>query len=296
MMKSILTILTALFFSYGIVCAQTDHAFRVMVNKGSNEVKVAGSWQPIKTGLRLKANDEIKVGDNAYLGLVHESGKPLEVKSSGTYKVLDLAARMTGGKSVLNKYTDFILSSNTEKKNKLTATGAVHRGGESTKVFLPRSEQALLFGDYVVIDWEHEKGVQTYIVSLKSIFGDDLMTTEASGPVSVNLADEKFVQEDNIIVEVYPKGQPNKIPDPPFVIKKLSKGDKERIKGHYNEIAAIVSEESALTKLLLAGFYEENKLIIDAANAYHEAMKLAPDVEQFKQDYENFLKRHGMKQ
>src|SRR5688572_17001615 len=93
--------------------AQT-YSFKVLVNKGKNEVKSGGTWQPIKTGSTLKQGEELRVADNAYLGLVHVTGKPLEVKQAGNYKVDDLAAKIGGGTSVLNKYTDFILSSNTE--------------------------------------------------------------------------------------------------------------------------------------------------------------------------------------
>ena len=76
----------------------------------------------------MKNGDELKIVENAYIGLVYNSGKPLELKQPGNYKVSDLAAKMKGSTCVLNKYTDFILSSNAEgKKNKLSATGAVDR-------------------------------------------------------------------------------------------------------------------------------------------------------------------------
>ena len=50
--------------------------------------------QSLKTGASLKSGDELKVSENAYLGLVHVSGKPLELKTAGSYKVADLAAKM----------------------------------------------------------------------------------------------------------------------------------------------------------------------------------------------------------
>lgn len=280
---------------FTLTFAQADYAFKVMVNKGQNEVKAGDAWQPIKTGASLKSSDELKLGDNAYLGLIHVNGKPLELRKAGKYNVAELSAKMGGSKSVVNKYTDFILSSNVEKKNRLTATGAVHRGGVTTKVYLPVSEHAIVFGDKVILDWERDSTITTYVVSLKSIFGDDLMTTETTSNLVIDLNDPKFAEEDNIMVEVYPKGQPEKTPDPAFVIKKLSKADKERIKTQLSGISEISADESALSKLIMAGFYEENKLLIDAATAYQEAIALAPEVEQYKEDYNNFLLRNAIK-
>jgi hypothetical protein len=277
-----------------------DYTFKVLVNKGKNEVKTGTTWQPIKTGAVLNSTDELKLVDNSYVGLVHASGKPLELKQAGNYKVIELSAKVSGaGASVLNKYTDFILSSNTEKKNRLAATGAVHRGGATTHIFLPRAEGAVIFGEKLILDWEKEQTATpvNYVVVLKSMFGDDLFkTTTTDNTVSIDLADAKFANEDNIIIEIYPEGQESKAPDPPFMVKKLSTADKDRIKLQLNEFAGTTDQESALNKLLLAGFYEQNKLLIDATAAYLEAIELAPDVEEFKEDYNNFLLRNGIKE
>src|SRR5688500_12496233 len=103
----VLVFFTALAFSQ-------EYSFKVLVNKGKNEMKSGSDWKPVKVGASLKSPDEIKVSENAYLGLIHVSGKPLELKNAGNYKVIDLAAKVGTGTSVLNKYTDFILSNNTE--------------------------------------------------------------------------------------------------------------------------------------------------------------------------------------
>jgi hypothetical protein len=275
--------------------AQKDYAFKVLINKGQNEVKAGDNWQPLKTGATLRSGDELKLAANAYVGLIHVSGKPLELKEAKTYKIKELESQLGGGTSVLNKYTDFILSSNTEKKNRMSATGAVHRGTHTTKVFLPKSEVAFVFGDVVILDWERKADEGTYVVALKSIFGDDLYQTETTDQtITINLTEPKFAAEDNIIVEVYPKNQPNKKPDPPFIIKKLSPADKDRIKAQLKEISAEVSSDNAMSKFLLAGFYEQNKLLIDAITAYQQAIQLSPDVEQFKDDYKSFLIRHAL--
>jgi hypothetical protein len=291
-------------FILGIVLCVTasvnaqDYAFKVLVNKGKNEVKAGDKWQPLKTGATLHSSDEVKLVDNAYVGLVHASGKPMELKQPGNYKVIDLSAKVNGGASVLNKYTDFILSSNSDKKNRMSATGAVHRGGNSTKIFLPKAEQAVLYGSTLILDWEKEQSSEpmAYIVTLKSMFGDDLYKAETKEKtVTIDLQDPKFVNEDNIIVEVYPKDHEGKISES-YMVKKLSPADKERIKAQLNEISGQTNEASALNKLIMAGFYEQNKLLIDASTAYLQAIQLAPDVPDYQEAYDNFLLRNGIKE
>jgi hypothetical protein len=259
-------------------------------------VKIGDTWQPVKTGTSLKSADELKVTENSYVGLVHVSGKPLELKQAGNYKVIDLSSKVGNGTSVLNKYTDFILSANTQKKNNLAATGAVHRGKENIKVNLPKAESAIVFNNFVIINWETDKAAPPYIVTFNSMFGDELKKIETTeNNVAIDLSDKNFANEDNIIVKVSSKSEPNKTSDD-YTLKKLSKGDKERIKNSFNEIKADVTDQTAFNKFILAGFYERNNLFIDAITAYQEAIKLAPEVTQYKEDYTNFLVRNGIKE
>ena len=54
-------------------------------------------------------------------------------------------------------------------------------------------------------------------------------------------------------------------------------------------------DESAMRKIVLAGFYETNFLLIDAVVAYEEAIQLAPDVDFYKEAYEEFQLRNRLK-
>jgi hypothetical protein len=78
------------------------------------------------------------------------------------------------------------------------------------------------------------------------------------------------------------------------LIKKLPPAEIEKVKVSLNEIIGDIAEQTALNKFILAGFYEENNLFIDAISAYEEAVKLAPDVPSYREAYDEFLLRHGM--
>lgn len=271
---------------------KSDVTFKVLVNKGKSEVKAGTNWQAVKVGSTLKDSDELKVSENSYVGLVHVNGKPLEVKKAGKYKVVDLAQQVSGGTSVLNKYTDFILSSNEEKKNRLAATGAVHRGPDFP-VFLPvPAQRAVIFQDQIILDWEFKGENGPYVVILSSMFGDELQKVETKeSSLKINLADPLLLNEDNIVVRVEVKGSSNKHSED-HTLKRLSKADKERISTSYKDVASQMDQSTALTKYFMAGFYEENGLLIDAATAYQEAIALEP---MYKDDYNDFLLRTGLK-
>jgi len=277
-----------------VTYAQDAVAFKVLINKGKSEVKGGAGWQPVKTGLALKANEELKVPANAYVGLIHSSGRPMEIKEAGTFKVSDLAAKVGAGSSVMAKYTDFILSSNDPKKNNQQATGAVTRGIKVVDVYLPE-HGGIIYNNTIRVNWDKQIA-GPYVVHIMTMFEDELAKIEtADNFISIDLGDKMFANEDNIQLRVVPKSDPSKA-SANFGLKRMSKSDEGKIRNELSLIAGPTAEETALNKLILAGFYEQNNLYIDAATAYQDAIRLAPDVTQFQDDYNNFLTRTALKE
>ncbi|HEY0742382.1 MAG TPA: hypothetical protein VGD40_13000 [Chryseosolibacter sp.] len=290
-MKNQLLILLFVFVAFFAVGQTQDYDFKVLVTKGKNEMKRA-SWEGLKVGTSLKKTDEVKVGPNSYLGLIHSSGKPVELKEAKTYKVAELVTKVGNGPSVLNKYTDFIISSNTTKRNNLTATGAVHRGTNSIQVFLPKSELAYAYGDSIIVQWEKDKAAPPYVVTFSSLFGDELYKTETkNNSVSISLNDPAFAGENEFQVVVVSKTDRKKSDD--YTIRKLKKDERARIKPLLAEVQTQTKENTAINRLWLAGFFEKEKLYIDAATAFQKAVKLEPALQE---QYEEFLIRNGMKE
>jgi hypothetical protein len=295
-----ITLLTALLLISTLVIAQ-DYAFKVLANKGSNEVKSGDAWVPLKTGSSLNQNDEVKLADNAYVGLVSKDGKPLEVKTSGVHKVSDLSKQIKTGSSVLSKYTDFILSSNSAeaKKNRLSATGAVNRdpvAATSIKLLFPKKNQHTgIYNNKAIINWEASDITGPYVITLRNMFEDVLVKEEtAETSYTVDLTSPKLANENAILVEVNLKSDA-KVVSTQHIIKKLSPAERENVKNKLAEIAADVTEENAMIKILMAGLYEQNNMLIDAIVAYEEALVLAPDVTDYQLAYEDFLLRQALK-
>lgn len=281
-----------------------DYAFKVMANKGSNEVKSGDTWTPLKTGASLKPSDEVKIVDNAYLGLISREGKPLEVRQAGSYKVADLTKKITAGSSVVNKYTDFILSSNAEtKKNRLSATGAVHRGDPTAiNVHLPESQKASILNNVAVVSWTTEVA-GPYIVTISNMASEELDKFETSEKtINIDVKNPKYkfntdAFSKGLVVQVKSKADPKQA-SAEYMIKALDAKQAETLQNQFKvEMSSVAEEanESALNQVTLAAFYEEHHLLIDAIVAYQKALKLQPDVPQFQEFYDDFLFRNNIK-
>ncbi len=105
--------------------------------------------------------------------------------------------------------------------------------------------------------------------------------------------DPKLANESAFLVEVASKAD-GAAKSEGKVVKKLAPADQERVKKAYAEIAAEVKDETAFNKFMQAGFFEQNGLLIDALTSYEEAIKLAPDVEDFKVGRDEFLLRNKL--
>ena len=291
--------LAVLFLAFSSI-AQPTAVFKVFANKGPVELKSGDTKQPLKTGSSLKNEDVLVLGDNCYVALVHSAtGKPQELKAPGTYAVKDLVKGITGGSGVVTKYTEFILSSNSDeaKRNRLSATGAVHRGLNDIDVFLPepRSHGNHVLGNSIVVAWEPKPGkTGPYEVLVTNMFDEEVAKPIETSSTKVTLqlpANEQMV---NVIVRRKGEKQGSS-----HSVKQFNSNQAEdrvkmgQLKSELSDLN--LNEETALNKYILAGFYEQQNLLINAIGAYEDAIRLAPDVDTYKEAYQEFLLRKQLK-
>lgn len=296
-MKSLISILTISLLLVGATVYGQSYTFKVLANKGTNEVKSGNEWKPLKTGASLKDGDELKLSENAYLGLVHNSGKTLELKESGNHKISDLSSKISsGGTNVASKYADFVLSkmSAEKKTNRLSATGAVHRAvvNSSINIYMPNSVD--IYNDKALIEWGVVEGENTFVLTVVNMFGDELFSIESStNRYLLDLTSEKLEKEAALLVTVSVKGN-EEMKSEEVAIKRLPGDKAEIVKANLRELMNEVDIQNALNNYILAGFYEENRLLLDALFYYEEAIKIAPEVESYQEAYEEFLFRNGL--
>ena len=284
-----------------------DYTFRIMVSKGENKVKVgSGDWQSLRIGERLNDGDQLQVADKGYLGMVHSSGKTKEIKAAGTYSIKELASTISAStQNIASKYADFVISKmspeekEANRRKYASVTGAVERGDDDgqLKIFMPTSVS--VYNPEVMIRWEPVEGENTtYVVKLKDLFEQTIMvaeTTESSYKIDFN--DAKLtgaIVENLVLVNVSVKGNED-IKSKNAAIERFSKDTAASFEVELKELEANLGEQSSINNLILAEFYEENNLLLDALTSYEYAIKMSPDVEYYKEAYDEFLLRTGLK-
>lgn len=283
-----------------------DYAFRVLASKGQNMVKSGSSdWQSLKTGAKLNSGEEVKLAANGYLGLVHSSGKTMELKEASTYNISKLSSELgSSSQNIASKYADFVMSkmSPEEKEENrrkyASVTGAVERGSEdaSINIFMPQSVSVL--NNTAVIRWEPIKENAVYTVNLKNLFEEKILVVETSDPFyTIDFDNEEIknaIVENLIIVSVSLKDDESVV-SKNAAIELMNDEDAKTYKVELSGLEDNIGSETSINNLILAEFYEEKGLVLDAITSYENAVKLSPDVEYFQEAYDEFLIRNALK-
>lgn len=295
-------VLSFLIFSASNLLAQ-DVSFNVLAENGKIQVKSGEGWQLLSTGATLTTEDIIKIEKGAYLGLVHTSGKTLALEKEGTYEVAHLSSRFKGKKpNVAAKYAELYIQNmqNGGVQSKQTATPPVVASAERAlqnsklKVLLPNSVD--VFSHEVILRWNDQDTIaKRYEVVFKNMFDEVIMTKETEHTkIMLDFSEQAIANERLVIVSVNAKQQ-KEIQSSNYGIKHMTPEEAEPIEKELKELRLEISEkESALDKLILASFYEQNNLLADALTNYEYAISLEPDVMAFKTAYEQFIFRNGL--
>ncbi|UXX78077.1 hypothetical protein N7E81_11985 [Reichenbachiella carrageenanivorans] len=281
--------------------------FRVLASKGANQVKKGqtGETIPLKTGATLMSGDELIAASGAYIGLMHKTGRTIEVRNPGVTKITDLETKLASNQSsVANKYAQFVmnkmsddggdLSSNYRRNMK--ATGAVERATSSSSlnVLLPSSVDIL--NPEAIIRWEGADQVEnpSYVISIKNIFDEEIYSAETTDTsLSINFEDDQLANERLVILNVKVKDNAE-LKSGDYGIKRMSADDAASINENLEALKSEITDDSPLNNLIFASFYEENNLLLDAMTQYEKALKASPEVEDFKTIYDDFLIKNGL--
>lgn len=299
----VLSLLVLIIFAYSPLLAQ-DYVFKVLANKGENQVKKTGTSQvtALRTGATLQKGDEIIAGTGAYIGLVHNSGKTTEINKPGSVKVDELASKIsTASSSVASRYANYVVSKMNEDEGpanyraNMKATGAVERATNSAAIKLMLPNSVDFYGENAIIRWDAagEDGA-TYLVSVKNIFDEEVLKEETTKTFyEIDFSDSKLAQERLVILNVKVKGEDN-LKSSDYGIKRLSSTDAAKIETNLSSLKSEVSDDTPLNKIIYASFFEENNLILDALTKYEEALQMSPDVQDYQDIYQSFLVKNGL--
>ena len=298
MEKKISLILFSLLLTIGLAFGQ-EYTFKVLANKGQNKVKKpSGEMITLKTGALLFDQEEIISSEGAYIGLMHKTGKTTEVRGAGTKKVAELASKINTKKtSAASRYAQFIAAKMAEgegnaNRNRTNTTGAVSRATEGAMLdVLLASKSPDVYSDEAIVRWRPLEGTEEgtkYTVTIKNIF-DDVIYTEETDKNSVVLKFDEIQNESGLYIFSVAQTENEKIASDDYGIKKVDANDKPGVAEGLGTLLPELTDDSPLNKLVLASFYEENGLLLDAFTQYEQAVQTAPEVEDFRALYNDFL-------
>lgn len=303
-MKKLFSAFVFFAFSINLILAQAsqEYVFRVMVSSGKNEIKKLESWQPLRTGNKLSLTDQIQIETGSFLGLAHKSGKTIELKTPGVYKISDIASKINSATaSAAQKYADFVVAQMTKDGGKTInqrkgTTGSTERAiPGAIKALLPYSVTCNVFEEKTNVVWYTHTGTKEYSVNLMNLFDESVLKKVTKDTTLViDFADEVFKKENDYKILIKSNDVTGKSSGDGYSFHKLNANEKEEIEKEIKVIKQTDTEESSLQKIVLASFYEDKKLYLEALKKYKEAIAMEPEVSEYKLMYQEFLERYGM--
>lgn len=297
-----------------------DYAFKVMATNGSVNLK-AGNKR-VWAGSTLGAADEVVVGANSYIGLMHKGGKTLEIKQAGSYKVSQLNSQVASTNSSTSaKYVNYVAGEmakadrqdiNKNHRKYMAVTGSVERATYSTALAYFLHEQGgkpaevnlfnpvatiRLYGNPIL---GNKVANKTFLVRVtdfrnKEVFKQEVKANE-QGQALIIIDFSKFPYKGDPTFIVESSLEESKEPEAnraKYNLTLLKEGEKyEAVK---KAMADFEGETSALSKVVQAGIFEQEGLILDAASCYEAAIAAEPNVETFRIAYDDFIARNRMK-
>lgn len=281
-MKKKISILSILMFCASAIYAQ-DYMFKVLASKGIAQVDNGSGWVLLKSGSKLNKNNKIKVSQGSYVGLMHTSGKTLELKTPGTYEVENLSGKLNNTQSSFtSKYASFVLNQpSTEEAVNYNVTGSVSRGSE---IVVRAPKHIDMYKEIpAMITWDDKLENETYVVTITSLFNKNILEVETKDKFYELDLSKLDLEDEAYLFKVQLKSDPSAFGERALkVIDNTKKDDKGGVVKELTELSKEIDPASPLDQLTLASYFEEKGLTIYALSSLSKASNLAPEVEDFE--------------
>ena len=294
-MKKTVSLFTILTLFVAAAVAQNP-VFRILATKGDNKVQQGSAWTSMSTGSKVYKGNKVQITEGGYAGLMHKSGKTIELKTPGTFDITELEAKLsTKSTTFAEKYAKFALNDlngDDEYKTNYNVTGTVVRG-DSDAEFIANSEMTLIKNVPITLSWiEGKQGVvfsDDMEIRLINLFDEVVYRAPVTEKnyISLNIPDN-IKTEGKLLLTLYD----NKISKDLTVdsrIKVAVEGKDSPVAAEYEKLTKELSIDSPMDNLVLASFFEENKMSNYALSSLNKAHILAPDVSDFEDTFVNYM-------
>ena len=290
-----LSLLYTFVFITHLLSAQT-HLFTVLATKGENKVYKEKQWMTLKTGDQLFKNDKLQIGSTGYIGLIHKTGKTVEIKTAGIYQTASLTSsfHQKNTSSYSKKYFNYILGFSTRKDTTsniyYNVTASVERTSpkEGPYFFSPKTINAIK-GIPFTVTWSHNDLVESY--QLLSLDERSLYRIDTKGDSSANIDFTNISPNTIVLGGVFDKSSTS-LQDNFF--QKISVKENKTILQEYKRILKEQDMNTATGHLVMAAFFEKNKLTQYAISHLYLALKQEKEVTTYQNIYLNYLLQHNI--
>ncbi len=264
--------------------------FTFIAVNGDVQYEEKGIWKKAISGTKIPDGSKIKIGKEAYAALSYQNKQTLELKIEGNYSFSDLQAKVNKApSSITSKYVDYVVSNATSKPqaNTMSNKGMVNRSLTGNIFLYQPPFQSFILEDMVTFVWSSHKNAKDYIFILSSDEQEIIRKEIKDTLITLNLQPFHLKPNECYFWQVVPKGYENS-KSSEYCIKTFTKTQKDNI---YQEIQAIQNDlgNTTLAKAVLANYYEDKKLYIEALNMYRQAAESG--VENYKHLYQNYLNK-----
>lgn len=288
-----------------------DSEFKILTSNGKifYQEKGGKKWLEIKSGMKLTSNAKLRLNRSSYIALVYSNGQTLEFQKAGTYELKKFEAQVKNSNANISKqFINYIVNEMQdidsifgESNYNLKTTGGVARKPYTVTDKLSK-ENKTIYRDYYAklnvldnnftVKWNCFEEQKTYRIviydELKNEIYDEIVndTTfnidlskiktrkDAIYYWNVGIADNETIKSEMSSFVVLGDSKVSKIND---TLKQLK--------------SELKNEDSPLTQIIFAKYYERNDLLIEAEKCYKKAIELAPYAEKYVIMYESFINK-----
>lgn len=292
--------------------AKQEILFKVLAAQGDVATTKSTELSRLAAGKSLYKDQVVQINGKGYLGLMHKSGKSVEIRQPGTYKVWDLDAVVTktASSSLAKKYAKYVfgeLQRDDEKglrKNHqqyMAVTGSVSRSANKSGVVKAYIPQNTTVGSTIpaTISWAPvAKSGGTYLVTIQDMF-DAIVWQKETADTSILMDFSSLSQLTNSRTGIIKIGTKNKGLKHAigYPIKLMQQDDALKLKEEMVEFekeTPTSAESTALNELIQGYFFESAGLNLNALESFRSAMVKAPEIEDYRIQYLDYLTRSGL--
>jgi hypothetical protein len=269
---------------------------KVIARKGDVQVVNGLDVRLASSNMSLSGSETVILGDDAYVGIVDEKGRTIELRISGQHDLSEILKNEEDTRDATAfRFASYLLDRMTAegKKNRLGAMGYFIRNDEREqepiRLYIPGAGK--FYQDRLELSWEPAPGGGPYTVEFFNVYRELLETHETGeNVIEINVDRDLDVQGTFLLKVRTSDGLSSEM----YALKRLGSYHREDLTADLQQLEHVYAKSDAVSRFVMAGFFEYQNLLADALTCYLAAMKASPDVPFYMEAYEDFLLRNHL--